>query len=142
MNIEIQNKESKETHNISLDEKNCSEKDIFCFVPNRNIICKSFENLCFLNYGPNTWNYKQNARKVGYELGDNKFQIIDSSFCFKIHRKIGLRHDEEVDITLLAIELFLDQDFDITVKGKPSLSEKESIYFEKLIKDKRINSIS
>src|SRR5688572_21503582 len=96
--IQIKNKTTNEIYKISLDETICEPPDILCFIPNRSIISKSNENLCFINYGPNTWNQKQNARRIGYELGDNRFQIIDSSFSFPIHRKIGLRHDEEVSI--------------------------------------------
>ena len=123
---------------VSLNENTCKEDEILCFLPTRDIVSKSQENICFINYSPNSWQYKQNARKIGYSLGDNRFQIIDITFAFKIHRAMSLQHFEEVNLLLLTIELFLSQGHDVTISEKIDMMPQENLYLDNLIKNGKV----
>lgn len=127
---------------IVLNEQYSNSNNVLCFIPNRVINSKSNENICFINYGPKYWEYKQNARAIGHHLTDDKFTRVDTYFSYKIHDKIGLQHDEEVDVSLLAIELCLQQNHEVTLSKKISLKPKEEEYLNNLITENKIKILN
>ena len=130
---------SKDDILVSLDENNQQCPDILCFLPNRNIVSKSPQFLCFIPYSrDNDWNYKQNARALRYKIGNDCCQILETDFSYPVHKKIGLSYDEEVSLLLLTIEFFLDNNANVTISHKIDLSEKQSLYLNKLINDKKV----
>ena len=132
---------------IRLDEKYTEPTDILAFIPNRPIVSRSQQNFCFIAYGPNSWNYKQNARGIGCQIGDDNFIELDTNVTYPIHQQVGLNHNEEMHILMLSILFFLqdlnlNEKLDITLFEKLEMSEKENTYLQKLINDKMIKILN
>lgn len=132
---------------IRLDEKYTEPDDILCFIPDRQIVSRANQNFCFINYGPNSWQYKQNARAIGCQLGDDRFIELDTNVTYPYHKEVGLNHDKELHILMLSTLFFLDNDdivenIDLTLFEKVVMSEKENNYLDKLINDKKIKVLN
>ena len=134
--------QSKYDMSVKIYERFCNKEDLFCFVPNRDIKSKADNNICFIPFSQqNTWNYKQRAREINYSLNDNCL-IIDTNITFPFHQKAKLSFEEELDVLLLTIEFLLKEEIDITLSDKIELSEKQSLYLDKLIEDKKIRLLN
>lgn len=126
---------------VGLDWMHHSKVDINCFKPTgTEVIPAPPQNICFVPFSKDhDWNYKQQARAVRYNLGDDHCRIVETDFTYKVHRKIGLPYHEEVDTLLLSIEYFLSEVDQITISNKVDLSSgKESQYLEKLITENKV----
>ena len=122
-----------------IDENYVKEHDIFCFIPNRNIISKTKYNICFIPYSPHSFEYKNAARATRYKLGEGNSIQIDSDFGYILHRKIGLSHIEEVNILMLALQFLIDNSEELYLQELPTnLSPKEYIYFEGLLSKNKV----
>lgn len=131
---------------VRLDDKYTEPNDILCFIPNRQIMSRANQNLGFIPYGPNSWNYKQTSRAIGGQLGDDNYEMIDTDLTYPLHDMVGLNHNEELHIQLLTILFFLDNPalttpLDMTLFEKVPMSEKEDLYLEQLITDKKIKCL-
>lgn len=130
---------------IRLDEKYTEPNDILAFIPTRTVVSRAEQNFCFIPYGPNSWNHKQNARAIGCQLGDEKFIELDTNVTYPLHKQVGLNHNEEMHILLLSILFFIQDDcfddkFDITLFEKVNMSQKENDYLQSMI-DKNLIKI-
>lgn len=125
---------------VSFDESN-DKLDILACIPNREIKTLVKQTLIFIPYSrSNDWNYKQAARFLRFNLGNDNCQIIETDFTYKVHKKIGLSYQEEVNIVLLTIEFFLSERCEVTISNKINLqSEKQNSYLNKLIEDGKIS---
>lgn len=128
---------------IRLDDKYTEPNDILAFIPNRQIVSRANTNFCFIPYGPNSWNHKQNARAIGCSLGDDRFVELDTNVSYPYHQQIGLNHDEEMHILMLSLMFFIhdtsiQEKLDITLYEKVEMSEKENIYLQQMIDNKEI----
>ena len=127
---------------IYLDEKYATTEDILAFIPNREIQSQAKENLCFINYGPRNWEYKQNARKIRYNLGEEKFTLIENHVTYQIHNNIGLDHHEEVNLLILTIEFCLSYNYEVAVSKKVPLSNLEDKYLDTLINTGKVKILN
>ena len=127
---------------LVIDEKLSNENNILCFFPNKQPLNKSKEFLCFIPYGPNAWQYRQNSRGVGYELGDDKFHLLDTNITYQIHHQVGLRHNEELSILMVVIGFLIKENYEITLSHKIKMNKKEEIYLNKLIDEKSIKVLN
>lgn len=132
---------------IRLDDKYTEPEDILCFIPNRQITSRANQNFAFIAYGPNSWDYKQASRSIGCQIGDGKFCMLDTNLTWPLHKEVGLNHNEELNILMLTTMFFLTDEgigekLDITLYERVPLLEKEDIYLNKLISDKRITILN
>lgn len=128
---------------IRLDEKYTEPNDILAFIPNRPIVSRANANFCFIPYGPNSWNHKQNARGIGCQLGDDRFIELDTDVTYPLHQQVGLHHNEEIHILLLSLLFFLNDDaiqekLEITLYENVEMSSTENNYLQQMIKDKLV----
>lgn len=129
---------------IRLDEKYTEENDFLAFIPNRRITSKSKQNFCFIPYGPHSWQYKQQARNIGYELEDDTFIELDTHVTYPLHQKVGLNHNEEMHILMISLLFFkydtcFNNSLDITLFEKLNMSNKENNFLDEMIKNQEIN---
>lgn len=125
---------------VGLDWLHHSSVDINCFKPTGSTaIPAPRNNICFIPFSKeNDWNYKQQARAVRYHIGNDQCRIVETDFTYKVHKKIGLSYNEEVDTLLLAIEYFLTEVDQISISHMVNLGDKETRYLEKLIDMKKV----
>lgn len=129
---------------VGLEETLVDSFDIFCAVPSKDIPKGSKYNLLFIPYSrENDWNYKQFSRALRYKLGEDKCEILDTTFSYPIHKQVQLSYNEEVHLLILVIEFFLEQKQDIILSHKIDLgSDKQNLYLEKLINENKIQILN
>lgn len=124
---------------VRLDDKFMEVDDIFCFIPNRPIVSKSKNNICFIPYGPDSWNHKQRARSIGFTIGDENFAMVDTDYTWPLHKKIGISHNKELNVAVLTINLLIENpDLEVTLFEQPNLSGKERVWLDKLIESGKV----
>lgn len=112
--------------------------DINCFIPSEHPI-DSKDHLCFIPFSKtHDWDYKQQARAKRYMLGNDNCRVIGTEFTYPVHKKVGLSYNEQVDLTILAIEFFLEEGYHVILSHNINLLGKQAHYLEQLVDNKKV----